>query len=62
MEVHHPEKDPRPNKKQKKSIAKGQVTLDKFACQVEIQSKVSVIYNKFTTLKLKLYIIICYYF
>ncbi|CAB4380896.1 unnamed protein product [Rhizophagus irregularis] len=30
VEVHHPEKDPRPNKKAKKLIAEGQNTLDEF--------------------------------
>jgi hypothetical protein len=43
VEVHHPEKDPRSNKKPKKSLAEGQVTLDKFVCQEEILSKVSII-------------------
>ena len=43
VEVHHPEKDPRPNKKAKKSIAEGQSTLDEFVGQMEIPSKVSVI-------------------
>ncbi|CAI2186467.1 8865_t:CDS:1, partial [Funneliformis geosporum] len=32
-EVHHPEKDPRPNKKAKKSVAEDQSTLDKFVGQ-----------------------------
>ena len=39
-----PEKDPCLNKKtKKKSIAEGQVTLDKFVGQVKIPSKVSII-------------------
>jgi len=43
VEVHHPEKDPRPNKKAKKLIEKGQSTLDEFVGQTEVPSKVSVI-------------------
>ncbi|CAB4420810.1 unnamed protein product [Rhizophagus irregularis] len=40
VEVHHPEKDPRPNKKAKKLIAEGQNTLDEFVGQTEVPSKV----------------------
>lgn len=40
VEVHHPEKDPRPNKKAKKLIKEGQSTLDEFVGQEEIPSKV----------------------
>ena len=43
MKVHHSEKDPRPNKKAKKLIEKGQSTLDEFVGQTEVPSKVSVI-------------------
>jgi len=43
VEVHHPEKDPRPNKKAKKLIEEGQSTLDEFVGQTEVPSKVSVI-------------------
>ncbi|CAB4490884.1 unnamed protein product [Rhizophagus irregularis] len=39
VEVHHPEKDPRPNKKAKKLIAEGQNTLDEFVGQTEVPSK-----------------------
>ncbi|CAI2169168.1 15828_t:CDS:2, partial [Funneliformis geosporum] len=39
VEVHHPEKDPRPNKKAKKSVTEDQSTLDKFVGQTEIPSK-----------------------
>jgi len=43
VEVHHPEKDLRPNKKAKKLIEEGQSTLDEFVGQTEVPSKVSVI-------------------
>jgi hypothetical protein len=43
VEVHHPEKDPRPSKKAKKLIGESQSTLDEFVSQTEIPSKVSVI-------------------
>ena len=43
VEVHHPEKDPRPPKKAKRST-EGQSTLDNFVGQVEVP-KVSVIIN-----------------
>jgi len=42
IEVHHPEKDPRPNKKPKNLIA-GQSTLDEFVGQTEVPSTVSII-------------------
>jgi hypothetical protein len=43
VEVHHPEKDPRPNKRVRKPIAEDQSTLDKFVIQTEVPSQVSVI-------------------
>ncbi|CAI2172784.1 11572_t:CDS:2 [Funneliformis geosporum] len=43
IKVHHLEKDLRPNKKAKKSVAEDQNTLDKFIGQIKIPFKASII-------------------